>query len=210
MIHLYIKRHRETGLQYFGVTKQNPFAYQGSGLRWRRHLKKYGTNIETLIVYSFNCQLEATKFALEFTDKYKITESSNWANIVPEDAKPGVIQTKETRAKISKTLRTKGLKTRGSKDMHWFNDGTICVLGNHCPTGFKEGRIFHKPFNKTKPSPNNKKKIVTPDGVFNMMRDYADFKNISMFKVRQLLTKFPNDYYLAKDKLARQNSCKIS
>lgn len=40
-IYLYVKRHIETGLLYFGKTVKNPYKYNGSGLRWKRHLRKH-------------------------------------------------------------------------------------------------------------------------------------------------------------------------
>jgi len=32
--YLYIKKHNETGLKYFGKTTQDPYTYQGSGTDW--------------------------------------------------------------------------------------------------------------------------------------------------------------------------------
>ena len=41
-IFLYKKTHNKTGLQYLGKTKNNPQIYTGSGIKWLRHLKKWG------------------------------------------------------------------------------------------------------------------------------------------------------------------------
>lgn len=47
--YLYIKRHKVTGLLYFGkTTSKNVEKYNGSDTYWGRHLKVHGYNIETL------------------------------------------------------------------------------------------------------------------------------------------------------------------
>jgi len=56
--HLYIKRHVETGMMYFGKTsKKDPYAYNGSGVLWKRHIKKHGDNIQTIWVKEFDLEL---------------------------------------------------------------------------------------------------------------------------------------------------------
>lgn len=44
---LYEKIHNKTGLKYFGKTTQNPYTYQGSGKRWKNHIKKHGYDVTT-------------------------------------------------------------------------------------------------------------------------------------------------------------------
>ena len=90
MIYLYVKQHKITGLKYFGATsKKNPYTYLGSGKYWRRHLKVYGKDIDTINVWKFDNQDECEKFALEFSEKNNIVESQNWANLRPENGKDG-------------------------------------------------------------------------------------------------------------------------
>lgn len=85
-IYLYHKRHKVTGLNYFGKTKgTDPFNYLGSGVYWRKHLNKHGEDIETLQVWSFYDQESCTKFATEFSTKNNIVESKEWANLCIED-----------------------------------------------------------------------------------------------------------------------------
>ena len=40
MIYLYIKE-SPLGLKYLGKTEKDPFKYIGSGLYWKKHLKKH-------------------------------------------------------------------------------------------------------------------------------------------------------------------------
>ena len=68
-IYLFIKQHSTTGLKYFGKTDcQNPLKYTGSGKYWKSHIKKHGVEfIETLQIFPFESQEEATTFALNFS-----------------------------------------------------------------------------------------------------------------------------------------------
>jgi len=86
---LYIKQHTATGLKYFGKTKQDPYKYTGSGVYWNNHLKKHGYNIETIWCKLFNNKKELTEFAINFSEKNKIVESSEWANLMLENGETG-------------------------------------------------------------------------------------------------------------------------
>lgn len=88
--YLYIKTHCITGLKYFGKTTKNPFKYQGSGIHWRRHLRKHGKDHTTEVVAEFDDADECEKFALEFSRKNNIVESVEWANLIPENGKDGM------------------------------------------------------------------------------------------------------------------------
>ena len=50
IIYLCIKTHKITGLKYLCKTKKNPFTYHGSGIDWKYHLQKYGTDHSTEII----------------------------------------------------------------------------------------------------------------------------------------------------------------
>ena len=109
-IHLYVKRHKTTGLLYFGKTTRNdPNKYLGSGSYWRRHLKKHGNDVETISIWSFNSLDEASTFALRFSSDNNIVESNDWANLIPEDASYGGLKgfkhTTESRRKMSESSK---------------------------------------------------------------------------------------------------------
>lgn len=90
-ITLYHKRHKITGLNYFGkTTKSDPYRYMGSGKRWLNHLKKHGTDVETVAIWEFENILECTEFALKFSRENNIVESLNWANLREENGKDGL------------------------------------------------------------------------------------------------------------------------
>jgi hypothetical protein len=87
MISLYVKTHNKTGLKYFGKTKRkNVHLYTGSGVYWKRHLKKHGKDYTTQIVAQFeNDQIEDLKqFAINFSIENNIVNSCEWANFTVE------------------------------------------------------------------------------------------------------------------------------
>lgn len=85
-IYLYHKRHRKTGLNYFGKTKgHNPIGYLGSGVYWRAHLNKHGEDVETVQLWEFNNIEDCNEFAINFSIKNNIVESKEWANLCIED-----------------------------------------------------------------------------------------------------------------------------
>ena len=101
---LYIKKHKGTGLKYFGRTTQEVYSYPGSGTYWKNHCNKYGWDIETTDVFYFETQEECTEFALKFSKDNNIVESKDWANMMEEDGLIGFAagpRSSVTRSKIS-------------------------------------------------------------------------------------------------------------
>lgn len=90
MIILYIKTHNTTGLKYFGkTTRNNPEKYNGSGIYWKRHIKKYGNDVTTTIFGKFDdidlCMATALKFSID----NDIINSTKWANLRNENGLDG-------------------------------------------------------------------------------------------------------------------------
>lgn len=89
--YLYIKQHSITGLKYFGkTTKENPTEYIGSGIHWKRHIKKHGQeHIKTLWYHLFTDEKEMIEYALNFSKENNIVESEQWANLKEENGLDG-------------------------------------------------------------------------------------------------------------------------
>jgi hypothetical protein len=83
--YLYLKKHNQTGLMYFGKTIKDPESYAGSGVYWTRHLEKHGNDVSTVWTKVFTNIKELNKYALEYSRKHNIVESSNYANLKEED-----------------------------------------------------------------------------------------------------------------------------
>lgn len=83
---LYIKRHKKTGALYFGKTIRTDIEkYNGSGIRWKNHIKEHGLKeIETLW-YCLTEELELVKFATQCSALWGIVESEIWLNLIPEN-----------------------------------------------------------------------------------------------------------------------------
>jgi hypothetical protein len=88
--YLYIKQHNITGLKYFGKTTQkDPLKYNGSGTYWKRHLNQHGVDISTVWHKLFTVKDELVTYALSFSKENNIVESTQWANLKPEDGLRG-------------------------------------------------------------------------------------------------------------------------
>ena len=112
-IYLYIKTHRVTGLKYFGFTRQDdPYKYKGSGIYWKSHIKKYGNDADTEIVGIFYNIDDAEKVALKFSKDNNIVESNEWANLMEENCRDGILFNEE----IIQKIRSKNLGRKHTED----------------------------------------------------------------------------------------------
>ena len=96
---LYIATHNKTKLKYFGKTikyfnqedLQNN--YHGSGKYWNKHLNKHGDDV-TMEIYKI-CSLNELDedyvevIALNFSEDNDIVNSTEWANLIPENGLDG-------------------------------------------------------------------------------------------------------------------------
>ena len=63
------------GLKYLGKTTQNPYTYNGSGLHWKRHIRKYSftkDNIKTIILFETYDKDELKRMGLYYSVLYNI------------------------------------------------------------------------------------------------------------------------------------------
>jgi hypothetical protein len=86
---LYVKQHSITGLKYFGKTIRDPLTYTGSGVYWIRHLKHHGNDVITTWCQLFTNKQSLVEFAESFSKENNIVESTQWANLRPEDGLMG-------------------------------------------------------------------------------------------------------------------------
>lgn len=82
--YLYIKTHNVTGLKYFGKTTKDPYKYHGSGHYWKRHLRKYGNDINTEIYGIYDDLSSLSEASIKFSIENNIVESNEWANLIIE------------------------------------------------------------------------------------------------------------------------------
>lgn len=85
IVKLYIKIHNITGLKYFGRTIHDPFKYRGSGTYWTNHLKKYGNDVTTKVLFAMEeNHPRLIAFAIWFSEEFNIVKSNKWANQIVE------------------------------------------------------------------------------------------------------------------------------
>ena len=148
--YLYIKQHRITGLKYFGkTTHPNPHKYRGSGRYWTKHIKVHGNDVLTIWTQLFTDRDSLIEYALNFSSKHNIVESTEWANLTVENGIDGnsfpgtkngrynLPVTSVTRKKIGKANKGKCL------GWHWWNNGTTSIFTGSVPDGeWRRGRLL--------------------------------------------------------------------
>jgi hypothetical protein len=130
--YLYVKQHNQTGLKYFGLTRQDPERYKGSGIYWKRHLDKHGDDISTVQLWEFTDQAKCSEFADRFSRENNIVNSMEWANLINETGSWNLpigqdvkLSTREKISAFRKQFRgwkhsdqTKGKMARARKTFH--------------------------------------------------------------------------------------------
>jgi len=107
MYYLYVKKHNLTGLKYLGYTSKKDYhIYPGSGHYWRRHLDAHGYDYSTTILLSTDSKEEIKETGRFFSNIFNIVESSEWANLKPEEGMGGThIVSEEQKKKQSKKMK---------------------------------------------------------------------------------------------------------
>jgi len=117
---LMIKECQITGLKYLCKSsgKTDPFKYQGSGIRWTNHLKKYHENwsrsnkIKTTIIGIYYNKEDLKRNGLYCSSLYNVVDDPNWANLIPEQGDGGFVNNQTGRHwKVKDTSKMKNKKT---------------------------------------------------------------------------------------------------
>jgi hypothetical protein len=88
---LLVFTHQTTGMKYFGKTTRihEMHYYRGSGVYWKKHLKKHGVNLDVDVLGFYFKEEACTKAALDFSKAHNIVESDEWANLIEENGMDG-------------------------------------------------------------------------------------------------------------------------
>jgi hypothetical protein len=104
-IYLYKKTHTVTGLNYLGKTiSKDPHVYTGSGIYWKKHLKKYGCTFTTEILKECQTEEELVFWGQHYSKLWNVAESKEWANLVEEAGSRGH-WSEESKEKLSQTKK---------------------------------------------------------------------------------------------------------
>ena len=88
---LLVMTHNVTGKKYFCKTAQinRIKSYKGSGVHWKRHLAKHGSDIEVGVLGFYVDMDRCVNAALGFSKINNIVESDEWLNHMAEDGLTG-------------------------------------------------------------------------------------------------------------------------
>jgi hypothetical protein len=84
--YIYVKQSPK-GLLYLGKTVQDPYKYEGSGLRWKRHLNLHGiknANLQTWILHETYNHSELKELGIYYSNLFNVVKSDSWANMKEE------------------------------------------------------------------------------------------------------------------------------
>ena len=152
MITLYVKIHNITGLKYFGKTVKNPYTYKGSGIYWKKHIKKHGDNISTIIVGEYFKDSELlTLHSLNFSTIYDIVRSSEWANLINENGSdgncPGTVFSQETRNKIGTSSKGRVPPIKGQSYKEYFGkDKALNIITKMKSSNYHSAKTYEERF----------------------------------------------------------------
>jgi hypothetical protein len=199
MIYLYIKTHNITKLKYLGKTEKDPFSYTGSGKYWLRHIKKHGNDVSTQIIYQTEDLQEFRRVALEYSKKYNIVESKEWANLIEESGDGG---------DTSKHIDYKSRKDQSGINNPFYGKKTS-VDNKHKHSLYMSGRFVgnknpyygkkhtSKTIFKSKLKNPTYRKVCNGKITFFSLQSAADFYNISVYKLKKKMNS--NWYYLPRN-----------
>jgi hypothetical protein len=89
MFYLMIKKAYPSGLKYLCYTKQEPYAYKGSGLRWENHIRYHNSHIITSIIGEYETMEEIRENGIKWSRELDVVASEEWANLREEDGLGG-------------------------------------------------------------------------------------------------------------------------
>lgn len=192
MITLMIKQHNVTGLKYLHKSSVHASEdYPGSGTRWKKHLKKHGSDVTTLWEESFH-EDEVEEIALFISEELNVVESKEWANLIPEnglDGRPkGYRPPKETGEKIS--LKNSGKKRtvefRKLKSEQQTGQGNS-FFGKSHKLDFCERQSKRMSKSQVGSGNTNAKSIRYDGEMFGTMKIMSEQLGVSMYMIRKML-----------------------
>lgn len=126
-----IKKHNLTGLKYLCKTERDDWdVYLGSGVQWKKHLKKYGNDITTELLFESNDVDEFKKIALEYSNKLNIVDSKEFANLILEQGDGG--DTVSGMIWITNGIEEKRIERDSEIESSWYRGRSPakCVFSN--------------------------------------------------------------------------------
>lgn len=128
MFYIYKKTHNVTGLKYLGYTKNDPFVYKGSGVRWTKHLEAHGDDVTTEIICECSTKEDVKEKGRYYSALWDVVNSRDWANMKAEEGDGGDMSSSESWINSRKTPEFRKKQSegaRGNKNVRnykwWYN-----------------------------------------------------------------------------------------
>lgn len=217
IIYLYKKTHKITGLKYLGKTKStDPHKYRGSGKYWVNHIKKYGYLVDTEILKECYTNDELKYWGKYYSNLWNIVDANDWANLKPEEGDGGDTSYTKAYKEKSHLFSHKGKDNpMYGKRWKWTEEQCNNVTGiNHSGYGKKwskerreamESSGYYWSGKKRPYTPRsydffgcknpNAKKVSTPNGIFNTIKEASESHKIGPDALRQRIKKYPKEYF---------------
>lgn len=186
-LYLLIKEHNITGLKYLCKHSSKDFngclTYHGSGTYWKKHLKQHGKDIKTTCIFVTENKEEFKKVATKYSLEFDVVNSKEWANLTIEEGQGGntIIDKKIHGEKSKKNWNDpilgpklmENIKLQSKKYQHLAAQGAKEKLtGVPKSEEHKYNMRGKRPHvNQTSSKNNNAKKIETPYGIFESIRE---------------------------------------
>lgn len=206
-IYLLVKEHAYTGLKYLCMHVADSFSdcekYKGSGVYWRKHLKKHGKEINTKCIFVTEDMQEFRKIAKKYSLDFDVIKSKSWANLCDEEGLGGntVLDRKAHGEKTKLGLSRPEVKEK----MRIHLEKHIKIIQ---PLAASAAKIKLKNVDKTEEhkqnmrgkrphvnqigsNNNNAKKIITPFGDFDSIRDASN--NIDGYTYKMIWDRLQSD-----------------
>lgn len=157
---LYIKEHRVTGLKYLGITiRDDHESYLGSGTRWLRHLRKYGTDIKTTVIGVYNSKEELREAGIYYSNLWNVVASNKWANLKIEEGDGGFYHInslpKHQRPNLIKIQKMIEYGTSKFGGTQYWTEETFAKCRSQCRINSRAGGMATKGISKNQGSRNS-------------------------------------------------------
>ena len=99
---------------------KDPHKYKGSGVYWRRFIKKHNPEIKTTILGLYESKEELRKAGELYSEKFDIVHDTTWANLIPEIGDGG---------RTVDSSKYRAYRISNPKEQKFFNKGTDLPKG---------------------------------------------------------------------------------
>lgn len=206
-IYLLIKEHVDTGMKYLCKHVASSFSdcetYTGSGVYWKKHLKKHGNHVKTTCLFVTDDKEKFRKIAKKYSLEYDVVNSKQWANLCDEEGQGGntVVDKKNHGDKTKRGLHRPEVREKHLKflENHINNIRPLAVkavkeklTGVPKSDQHKQNMRGKRPHvNQTGSNNNNSKGIVTPYGNFGSISEAS--RQIEGYTYKMIWNRLQND-----------------